>query len=56
VQQGDVLLHIDLNGYVEKVWENRGSFDTSAMPSPDGKFLAIQSWSVRSNVWMLENF
>jgi Tol biopolymer transport system component len=54
-QQGDVLLRLDLNGHVQKVWENRGSFQTSALPSPDTEFLAIQSWSLRSNVWMLEN-
>lgn len=55
-QQGDVLLRFELNGKAHKLWESRGSFDTSAMSSPDRKFLAIQSWSVRSNVWMLKDF
>jgi eukaryotic-like serine/threonine-protein kinase len=55
-QQGDVLLRFELNGKAQKLWESRGSFDTSAMSSPDGKSLAVQSWSIRSNVWVLENF
>jgi hypothetical protein len=27
-----------------------------AVPSPDGRHLAIYTWTVSSNMWMMENF
>ena len=55
-QRGDVLLHLDLRGNVHNVWQLRGSFQTSAIPSPDGRHLAIQTWHLSGNVWMMEDF
>ncbi len=55
-QQGDTLLHLNLLGDVHVLSQNRGSFDTSAIPSPDGQHIAIQDWNLNSNVWMMENF
>ena len=55
-QRGDVLLHVDLQGNVRNLWQLRGSFQTSAIPSPDGRHLAIQTWHLSSNVWMMEDF
>ena len=50
------LLYIDLNGHASALWEQKGSFQTWGVPSPDGRHLAIMGYTVDSNVWMLENF
>ena len=50
------LLYIDLNGHASALWEQKGSFQTWGVPSPDGRHLAIMGYTVQSNVWMLENF
>jgi serine/threonine protein kinase/Tol biopolymer transport system component len=55
-QQGDVLLHMNLQGKVHVVWEHRGSLTTLGVPSPDGRQIAMRDWSLSSNVWMMENF
>jgi eukaryotic-like serine/threonine-protein kinase len=54
--RGATLLYIDLEGHSSTVWEQKGSFQTTGVPSPDGRHLAIESYTVASNVWMLENF
>jgi Tol biopolymer transport system component len=54
--RGATLLYIDLKGRATTVWEQKGGFQTWAVPSPDGRHLAIESYTVDSNVWMLENF
>ena len=54
--RGATLLYIDLKGDVSPVWEQKGSFRTWGVPSPDGRHLAILGYTVDSNVWMLENF
>jgi hypothetical protein len=54
--RGATLLYIDLKSHTIPVWEQKGSFDTWAIPSPDGVHLAIMGWTVDSNVWMLDNF
>lgn len=52
-----VLLHVDLEGDARFLWENAGaSGETLALPSPDGRHLAIQSWVTNGNLWMMENF
>ena len=52
-----VLLHVDLQGNARVLWENAGaSGETLALPSPDGRYLAIQSWVTNGNMWMMENF
>src|SRR5208283_4574804 len=55
-RRGFELLRLDLNGNSEVLWEERGGLGTSALPSPDGKHLAIRGWSVTSNFWMMTNF
>jgi len=37
-------------------WPYRGGLATRGIPSPDGLHLAIEGWSLGSNVWMMENF
>jgi serine/threonine protein kinase len=54
--QGAVLLHIDLQGNARILWEHPGGPETYAVPSPDGRHLAMRGWTVDSNLWMLENF
>jgi eukaryotic-like serine/threonine-protein kinase len=52
-----VLLRVDLQGNARVLWENTGaSGETLALPSPDGRYLAIQSWVTNGNMWMMENF
>jgi Tol biopolymer transport system component len=54
--RGAALLHIDLKGNVSPLWEQKGSWQTWGVPSPDGLHLAILGFTVDSNVWMTENF
>jgi serine/threonine protein kinase len=57
IRNGEELLHVDLQGHVHALWESTGgTLETSAIPSPDGHYLAIQSWTTSGNVWMMEDF
>lgn len=55
-----VLLFVDLVGNAHKLWqqksEQEGDLDVYAIPSPDGRHLALFGWTMNSNMWMLENF
>jgi Tol biopolymer transport system component len=51
-----VLSYLELNGSSHVLWENRGGGGIWARPSPDGRHLAISSFSASNNVWMMENF
>ncbi len=54
--RGATLLYIDLEGRVTAMWDQKGSLQTWGVPSPDGRHLAIEGYTVDSNVWMIENF
>jgi len=60
--QGTAVTYLDLNGTPRQIWEVRGSRNAQAnqaawaIPSPDGRHLAINGSLLSSNVWMLENF
>jgi WD40 repeat protein len=55
--QGDTLLYVDLKGIARPVWQHKGwAGETWAVPSPDGRYLAIGSGVLTNNVWMLEGF
>jgi serine/threonine protein kinase/Tol biopolymer transport system component len=69
--QGSALLRIDLRGNSQMLWQEKGSiapwvgdFDVGlggpsapwAVPSPDGRHVAIYSWTLSANMWMMENF
>ena len=57
VRGGRVVLHLDLQGNTHVLWENLGgSGETLVKPSPDGHYLAMQSWTTNGNMWMMENF
>ncbi len=65
---GSTLLHLDLKGNARTLWYSKGGIRQPgdlflsgvlaprAIPSPDGRYLAIQEQSVSSNIWMMENF
>ena len=54
--QGSTLLYVDLSGNARVLWQNNGGGEIWGFPSPDGRYLAIQSRMKNSNVWMLEGF
>jgi eukaryotic-like serine/threonine-protein kinase len=66
-----VLLHVDFRGKARLLWEQKGSISPAgrpwdeplggpsapwAIPSPDGRHVAIYSWTLSANMWMMENF
>jgi Tol biopolymer transport system component/DNA-binding winged helix-turn-helix (wHTH) protein len=65
--EGSPLLRVDLDGHAKVLWEVTGSIQSNsypffsgpsapwAVPSPDGRHLAICVWSINANVWMIEN-
>jgi Tol biopolymer transport system component len=54
--QGSALLYVDLKGDARVLWEQEGAMQTSAVPSPDGRHLAVLDWTQDSNIWMVEDF
>jgi serine/threonine protein kinase/Tol biopolymer transport system component len=55
--EGTYLLYVTLSGNAKPLF--RYGWSQTAyriLPSPDGKHLALQSFTIDSNVWMLENF
>ena len=56
VRDGAVLLHVDMHGKSQVVWKQQGAIGAWGLPSPDGRHLAIDTWTLNSNIWMMENF
>jgi hypothetical protein len=57
--QVNTLLYVDFQGNARVLWQYRGSADPYSfwgIPSPDGRYLAIQVGVANSNLWMLEGF
>jgi serine/threonine protein kinase len=50
------LLHVDLNGDAQPVWQQPQPKLTWGFPSPDGRHLAILGTSSEANVWVIGNF
>jgi hypothetical protein len=48
------LLNIDLQGHVRPVWHPKKMTVSWAIPSRDGRYLALHVGSSSANVWMLE--
>jgi DNA-binding winged helix-turn-helix (wHTH) protein/Tol biopolymer transport system component len=56
-EMSDVLLHVDLQGDAHPLWSSNGrGSKVQALPSPDGRHLAIVATACNNNVWMMENF
>ncbi len=53
---GANLLHVDLNGDTQLVWQQSQATGTWGFPSPDGRHLAILGASSEANVWTIDNF
>jgi hypothetical protein len=53
---GAILLHVDLNGNAEPVWQQPQTTSFWGFSSPDARHLAIASESRETNVWMISNF
>ena len=67
---GSALLHLDLKGNASVLWKQQGSAANEpasagwiggpnaswAVPSPDGRHLAINDRKLSANMWMMENF
>jgi Tol biopolymer transport system component len=57
VQRGRDLLHVDLQGNSQLLWENQGgSGETMAVASRDGRHLAFNGWTTDGNLWIMESF
>jgi serine/threonine protein kinase len=55
--QSSSLLYVDLNGNARPLWQSKGAGGlVGGVPSPDGRYLAIQSYAASRNVWMVEGF
>jgi len=55
--QGCTLLYVDLEGTARVLWQYKGRGNAIwAVPSPDGRYLAIPGIGSNSNVWMVEGF
>lgn len=69
--RSSTLLHVDLQGNARLLWAQQGSISPTgrpwdqplggpsaswAVPSPDGRHLAIYDWKLSANMWMMENF
>ena len=55
--QGNTLLYIDLKGNALALWQHKGGGGQIwGTPSPDGRYLAIQTPVTSSNIWMVEGF
>jgi eukaryotic-like serine/threonine-protein kinase len=54
---GAALLRSDLAGNVQVLYQQGGGIhQTSGIPSPDGRHLAMLGWSLNGNIWMMDNF
>ena len=54
--QGDGVLYVDLQGHARLLWQQQQGFITCGRPSPDGRSLAIATWTTNANAWMIENY
>ena len=52
------ILHIDRQGHVEAVWHQPNYSEAAiwAVPSPDGRHIAIAGGKTDHDVWMIEDF
>jgi hypothetical protein len=52
-----VLLFVDREGKARVIWEGQKYVPLLfAIPSPDGRYLALNMYVGETNVWMIENF
>ena len=57
VRGGKALVYVGLDGNSRRIWQSPGAvYETLARPSPDGRHLVIQTFTINANVWTMENF
>ncbi len=57
VAQGNTrLLYLNLRGESSVLEERSGGEGTGVSQSPDGRHLAISTWTLSGNMWMMEDF
>ncbi len=54
-EEGNALLNIDLQGHARPVWRPKKMTVGWAIPSRDGRYLALHVGSTSANVWMVEH-
>jgi hypothetical protein len=54
-QNGNELLHLDLQGKATRLRKCTGTETCFGLPSPDGRYLAIIDRNQSNNMWMMEN-
>jgi hypothetical protein len=55
--QSRTLLYVDLKGNARVLWQFSAALASIfAVPSPDGRYLAIGNFVYNSNTWMVEGF
>ena len=54
--QVPVVLRVNMQGDARVLWEVPDGTSTYAVPSPDGRHLAMQKMTIDGNMWMMENF
>jgi dipeptidyl aminopeptidase/acylaminoacyl peptidase len=55
-EEGNALLNVDMQGHIRPIWQPRKMTMGWAIPSRDGRYLALRVASGSANVSMLENF
>ena len=55
-ERGAAMLHLDLQGNAQLLWEHPSVVNIYGVPSPDGRHLAMRGWNVDSSLWLMENF
>jgi eukaryotic-like serine/threonine-protein kinase len=55
IKGGTEVLRVDLEGHITRLWKSRGPRGL-AIPSSDGRHLALYDWVQDSNMWMMEDF
>jgi len=53
---GSTLLFVDRNGKPHPLWQQKSSYRTWGVPSPNGRYLAVRGQDFNGNMWMIENF
>jgi eukaryotic-like serine/threonine-protein kinase len=56
VSSGGTLLRVGLDGQIQTLINNHAPNTSLALPSPDGRHLAIMAEGSERNLWMMENF
>jgi hypothetical protein len=56
MQPSSVLLHVNMSGETHVLWEPQGDAMTWAIPSPNGEHVAMPSFALSSNAWIMQDF